>query len=189
MSSVDPSSSSTVSAQTAPASGPVGIGGWLILPILGFFATILLTGKNLLEAVQNSDGLLLILKAPSTDALAGAKLPIIASLAFGIALIATSVICLVLISTKKPAMVKAATINYLLMVAGGLVDVWGDGELRKALPDMPADPSVYRDAVKGIVASLIWIPYFHVSKRVRNTFVDKPAVVPPAPTANLEIPR
>jgi hypothetical protein len=103
--------------------------------------------------------------------------------------VTTAILCLVLLFTKSAALVKAATIHYVVMVATGVADVWADGEMHKAMPDMPQDPTIYRAAVRGIVASLIWIPYFHMSKRVRNTFIDKPAAVPPATTTNSEIPR
>src|SRR5882757_11571776 len=106
--------------------GPVGIGGWLIIPILGFFGTIYLSGRNLLDAVAQVDELTAILKAPGTDALADAKIPIVLSLVCGLLLIGTAFMCLVYILTKKLAIVKVATVHYFLMAAAGVVDVWCD---------------------------------------------------------------
>jgi len=39
-----------------------------------------------------------------------------------------------------------------------------------------SDAELYRDLVRAVIASAIWIPYFLYSKRVRNTFTDAPAV-------------
>src|SRR4029434_1056573 len=57
------------------ASGPSGIGGWLILPIIGFVATILLTGHNFWTSFKTFDGLKAIFAA-SSGPLTGLKIPI-----------------------------------------------------------------------------------------------------------------
>ena len=44
-------------AAVGEKAGPVGISGWLYVPILGFVGTILLTGFNLLAILKEADGL------------------------------------------------------------------------------------------------------------------------------------
>jgi len=163
---------------TPESQGPVGIGGWLILPVLGFAATILLTGVNLWQVLEAFDGSRAILTAPSSSPLAALKIPFAASLVFGILVVASAALCLILVFSKNRAIVKVAIAHYLILMIGGLLDVWVDHETHRAIPDVPLDPTIIRDAVRGVLIACIWIPYFLMSKRVRNTFVDKqPAIV------------
>jgi len=55
--------SNLVDNQGSP--GPCGIGGWLVLPIIGFVGTILLTGWNQLQGLSEIDGLVAIFEAQS----------------------------------------------------------------------------------------------------------------------------
>jgi len=169
--------------------GPVGLGGWLILPILGFFGTILLTGFNLLQGVAQLEGLRNIFVAESSSPLASLRIPMIASVLLGFLVIASAVYCLVLVFRKKPAIVKFATIHYLLLASASLVDTWLEYQIHAVVPSVPIDPSTLTNALRGIVAVCIWLPYFHVSKRVRNTFVYPKAPVFAVPTGNLGTPR
>jgi hypothetical protein len=54
--------------------GPSGIGGWLILPIIGFIGPIVLTLVNLSQALKEIDGLVAIFEATSGP-LAALKIP------------------------------------------------------------------------------------------------------------------
>ena len=150
-----------------PDEGPRGLGGWLILPIIGFIGTIALTGWNLTEIVRSWDGMVAIF---TTESMKDARLPVALSFLGGALVIASAALCLFLIFAKKRAIVKFATAHYLILAAAGLIDLWGQGVLERAIPGMPPDPTAIRDAVRGFVIAAIWIPYFHVSKRVRNTF-------------------
>ena len=149
--------------------GPVGLGGWLVLPMIGFFGTIGVTAFNLAESFRYFDGLLEILSA-SSGPLVSLKLPILSSMFGGVAVIVSAAACLFLIFRKNSLIVKVATAHYLILAVVSILEVWGEAKLREALPNQPADPSVVKDAVRACFAALIWIPYFHISKRVRNTF-------------------
>jgi hypothetical protein len=151
--------------------GPVGIGGWLILPILGFIGTILLTCFNLLQGLAELQGLRNIFLAESSSPLASLRLPMIASLVLGFLVIASAAYCLVLVFSKKAAVVKFATIHYLLLMAAGFADVWMEYQIHEVAPTTAVDPTTMTNALRGVVAVCIWIPYFHVSKRVWNTFI------------------
>lgn len=146
--------------------GPRGIGGWLIWPIIGFIGTAILTAVNLAQAFTSWDGIVAIF---TTESMSGARMPVALSFLAGAFVIASAALCLFLIFAKKRAVVKFATAHYLILAAAGLVDLWGQGVLERALPNVPPDPNAIRDAVRGVVIAAIWIPYFNVSRRVKNT--------------------
>jgi hypothetical protein len=70
--------------------------------------------------------------------------------------IASAAYCLYLIFAKKHAIVNFATAHYLILA----FDAWLALALEKAIPDTPADPSIGREVIRGIVIACIWIPYF-----------------------------
>lgn len=153
------------------SAGPSGIGGWLILPLLGFIGTILLTGWSLAQALVAWNGLVAIFSARSGP-LTTVQLPTAVSFVAGILVIASAAYCLYLMFAGKRAIIKFATAHYLILAAAGILEAWAQSVMEKSIPDMPPDPAVYRDAVRGVIIALIWIPYFHMSKRVRNTFTE-----------------
>ena len=151
---------------------PSACGGWLYLVILGFIGTAILTALSLIEALGQLSGLKAIMSAQSGP-LAQLKAPLIATTSFGILAILMAIYCLYLMARKDIRIINTATLYYIVVVLAGLADVWADNELRAAVPDTPPDPSVVKEVIRGIVAAAIWIPYFHVSKRVRNTFLAR----------------
>ena len=154
------------------SSGPKGIGGWLILPIIGFIGVILLTFKNLLETFskENMAGLEAIIDATSGP-LATLKIPLALSFIAGVVVIASASYCLLMIINKDYKIVKFATFHYLILAVAGLVDLWAGFVLEAAVPSAPLGNDVIKGAMQGILVALVWIPYFRMSKRVKNTFV------------------
>ncbi len=166
------------SVQAPSAAGPRGIGGWLILPILGFIGTALWTLWNLLQGLAEASGLVAILTATSGP-LVELRIPMILSVIAGVLVIASACYCLFLVYRKDAAITKFATAHYLLLLIAGFADLWLD-QVIQGVAATPADPSAIKEAVRGIVIACIWIPYFRFSKRVRNTFTNTGA---PAPVA------
>src|SRR5262245_51032829 len=120
------------------ASGPSGIGGWLILPIIGFVGTILLTGYNFWTSLKEIDGLKAIFAA-TLGPLAGLKIPVTLSLVSGCLVIISAAWCLYLIFARKHEIVRFATAHYLILAVAGLIDMWGGLALEKAMPVTPSD--------------------------------------------------
>jgi hypothetical protein len=152
-------------------SEPSGINGWLILPVIGFIGTILITGSNLLQAANETNQLVAIFSATSGP-LVAMKVPTALSLVAGALVIASGSYCLYLVVAKKRAIINFATAHYLILASAGLIDIWTLSAMEKAIPNTPFEPAVFRDAFRGIAIACIWIPYFRISKRVKNTFTN-----------------
>jgi hypothetical protein len=153
--------------------GPSGLGGWLVLPIVGFIGTILITLWNLFQALADTDAMITIFSA-SSGPIAALKLPMAASFVGGFLIIASAIYCLFLVFRRDHGITKFATAHYLILMLVGFLEFWAESAVREAAPSVPKDPTVIRDAVRGVFIACIWIPYFHLSKRVRNTFAVAP---------------
>jgi uncharacterized protein DUF2569 len=170
--------------ESEPA-GPEGLGGWLILPIIGFIATIALTGFYLWQSFQARDGLVAIFTATSAP-LADLKIPMAASLIGGLLVVASAGYCLYLLFSRDHRIVTFATAHYIILAVGGFIELWGGTVLETALPNEPKDSSLLKEAIRGVIVACIWIPYFHLSKRVKNTFgqpVEAASAGPARPVA------
>jgi hypothetical protein len=147
----------------------VGIGGWLVLPVIGFFGTALLTGSNLVLALKDTEGLVAIYSGDIPQYLP-LRLPVLLSSVFGFLVLASASLSLFLIFSKRPQVRMVASLHYGVLAVAGLVELWANGVVRSIIPEYGKDASVASDALRGVLAAMIWIPYFQFSKRVRNTF-------------------
>ena len=150
-------------SDTGTRRGPTGLGGWLILPIIGFAGTMALTVINLVQL--DTGGLAAIVTATSGP-LAALKIPTLLSLVLGCVVVMSAAFCLFLVFARKRAIVKFATAHFVLLVAAAFADGWLDEVLRSH------DPAVVSNEVRTVLIAAIWIPYFQISRRVRNTFVN-----------------
>lgn len=160
-------------------SGPVGLRGWLILPIIGFVGTILLTGFSLSQVFVEWSGIQAIL-AGGNDQLVALRVPVGLSFVVGLAVVTSAALCLWLLFARRRAVIPVAIAHYVILAMAGLVELWGDIRITEIVPGTPRDPAMLKNAARGVIGALIWAPYFAVSKRVRNTCVEpsdaRPAV-------------
>lgn len=158
--------------RNAPADGPVGLGGWLILVIIGLIVSPLRIAHLLIteHLPLFTDGTWSILTdtgSPQYHPLWG---PLLVLEGLGnlmlLALHLTALVLIMLKSRRAPAVaIGMYAFNLTFVAADFLVAGW--------IPSIAAldDPESTRELTRSLVAATIWIPYFLVSKRVRNTFV------------------
>lgn len=153
----------------ATGEGPVGLGGWLILPLIGWVVTLGLTGANIYSALGDPD-VVAILREPPPNLPGGLREAMLASLFAALLLMASSIACLVAFFRRSRRMVAIATVHFLLLFAAGFVEYGAAQAIGAAVGDAQVARDAVRDLLRGVIAAAIWIPYFHRSRRVRNTF-------------------
>lgn len=148
---------------------PSGIGGWLVLPAIGFIIGIPKTTWEL------SRDLGPIFQTTTVDAFlnpefpVGLKLYLVAVLA-GTAVLYVSMIVAAFLFFKKKRSAPGFIINFQYFSVGflALIAFWGT-----SIPDLGEEPYAQIGTAIGMaISAAIWIPYFMRSKRVKNTFVN-----------------
>lgn len=153
--------------------GPVGIGGWLILVVIGLVVTpirlVLFLMTNYVPIFR--DGAWGQLTTPGTPAYHALWAPVITFEIAGnmliIVLALVTLFCLIRKSRKTP---KMAIVLYSWAAVFVVIDFF----TANLIPTVAAqsDPDSVKDLVRSLIAAAIWIPYFLVSKRVKATFVN-----------------
>ena len=153
--------------------GPVGIGGWLILPLIGLIFTPIAAVVSLWTQYLPifTQGIYERLTDPAFQnyhPLWGPALilELIAQIIFA----AGSIWALVLLFRKSQLFPSVMIAFYALNVAYLAADTW----LASQIPMLRAMNlgEIGGRLVIGLIAAAIWIPYMRISKRVKNTFVN-----------------
>jgi hypothetical protein len=157
---------------------PVGIGGWLILPIIhlvlnaGLILFYLAKGfaKGFANGLAEGAPQAATAPAPPVEFSPGVDFAMALSL-FSLLIVAYAVFCLIQFFRKKKSVPRLMIVFYILL----LVLVGASYYLVTQFPELPHSPKMVGEATMGIVRTVIavaiWIPYFLVSVRVKNTFV------------------
>ena len=152
-------------------SGPVGLGGWLILVGLG----LVFTPLRLLSFIGQTfvpiftEGSWELLTTPGSEVYHPLWGPLIVfELAVNGGFLLAGIGLLILFFMRSPVFPKAYIWVALLNLPLVLLDAW---LTTRVLPDQPMfDADTARELGRSFVAVAIWVPYMLVSRRVRNTF-------------------
>jgi hypothetical protein len=153
--------------------GPRGIAGWLILPALGIvfapFGLLVSIVRDILPAF--GDDVWPLLVNPGSPIYHRLWVPIIIfELVADVLIVIGSIVVLVLFFRKSrhaPRVIVGWLAALLLVQIVDLV-------LTRQIPAVASQVEFddYRDLLRSAVAAAIWIPYFLVSRRVKNTFIE-----------------
>lgn len=144
----------------------IGIGGWLVLPTIGFT----LTPIALLVSIFSNDYLDLetwgLLFNPNSSFYAPSHaLFILLEFSFNLLFIIYSSLVAVLLFTKRSSLPRMAIIlyiaNFLFLLADYIIALNLNLEITS---------DVIPQLIKSLIASIIWVPYFLISNRVKQTF-------------------
>ena len=167
-----------IAQQNNVDTGPVGLGGWLILPIIGLFITPLFVGATVVNNVLPSfkPEVWSVLTTPGTEAYHPLWAPlIIFETIANVILIIGAIVLLVLLFQKKKIFPKLMIGLYLFNVLVVGVDFLALASfITETFPEIAKEVTAdaTRNLTSGVVAAAIWVPYFFVSERVKNTFVN-----------------
>ena len=150
--------------------GPKGFGGWLILPIIGLVISPFTMGFSFfsdLLPVLTSD-----LWAKINDKSLPGHQPMLAPLIIyevvvNVAMIAFTLFVMFFFFQKSRRTPRLYIIWLILLAAMQIVDA-----MLASSAGVRIDGQGIRDLVRSVAAAAIWVPYFLVSRRVKNTFVE-----------------
>jgi Protein of unknown function (DUF2569) len=151
-----------------------GIGGWLWIPIVGFVLSI---GVHIYSLIITFSGdslenVIAAFRVENDHPAALLRVPVLGSTIFSFCCITTALFCLFYIYKKSAKIIWGATFSYALALVSLSFDYWADGVISSVPPVTERDPALWQSLMRSIPIAIIWSIYFHISKRVRNTFVN-----------------
>lgn len=153
--------------------GKKGLGGWLILPHIGLYLSIILTLVQLLFIIAPImfSEYWELLTSPDSDFYHSLWAPIlIFEMVFNLLLLGLCIFALVQLYGKKSSFPKLMIMIY----SASLFFMFVDYLLALQIPAVSEveDGTRPSDLLRSVLSTAIWIPYFIRSKRVKNTFVN-----------------
>jgi hypothetical protein len=138
-----------------------GIGGWLIVVAIGL-------GLGPFALLLSAGGALLLLMSPMSQDLLAAHPEVARLLMLSAAIDSVLILALILLNIlfygKKKFFPRAAIV---FLVANFILDLAAHQMLLQFIPTFPST-----GAFMSLVSAAIWIPYFLLSQRVKQTFVN-----------------
>ncbi len=155
---------------------PNGLRGWLILPAIFLVTTPFNIGATLVRDFLPifRDGGWALFTTPGSEFYHPYWAPGITLEVVGnILLIVFSVTLIFLFFSKS----YRFPLLFIIFISANFIFVLCDTFLAYSIPALEArnDPGVLKELIRSVVYAAVWIPYFLISKRVKNTFVkDEP---------------
>ncbi len=141
------------------------IGGWLILPAIGLCISPFRIVYDLFNMPQVYDSQMWAnLLALKRYGLFGF---VFVEHVYNMVLVPFTILIVVLFFKRRSSLPRIISIYFAVRCVVAVADVVAVGHVDTA------DASFYRNMVQGIVAAAVWIPYFNVSTRVKETFVKR----------------
>lgn len=156
---------------------PSGIGGWLLLPLVGLVLTALSAAKNLVVDTLTSLRPEIWGQLTSPDSAVDSNFWAPYVIVSGLINLVTATgagVLLVLFLKRKKEVPLLISLLYGWAVAMAIFEAFSLGHLASQLPELfEANElaSTTRAVVRSLVVACVWVTYFKLSKRVRNTFV------------------
>ncbi len=148
------------------------IGGWLILVAIGLILTPLRLGFALFKDILPvfSAETWQVLTTPGTEAYHPSWAPLLIFELVGNIIFIIFPIVIAIFFFQKRKVVPKLIIAFLL---SNLAFVGSDYFLANTIPFVASqdDPASLKELARTLVGSLIWVPYFLVSKRAKATFI------------------
>lgn len=153
--------------------GPEGLGGWLLLPMLGLILTPLACLAAMVQLVTLFEpDTWQSLTASSGDTHHPLWMPLILFEAiYNIGFFVFAIYLLIKTFKKSAKAPQLFILFYAINLLMQFVDTGLFAIIGQTYPDL-MDGNTYKDLGRAVVGSLIWIPYFKRSVRVKNTFVN-----------------
>ena len=151
---------------------PKGLGGWLIVPAIGLFVLPfrLLTSLHSDFLPIFREGYWEILTTPGREAYHPLWAPLITFEVMGNALfVVFDLVLIYLFFTKS----HRFPYLFIAFIVANVVFVVSDYFVAGLIPAVAAqkDTESIREMIRAVSTAIIWVPYFLVSQRVKNTFV------------------
>lgn len=154
-------------------SSNLSIGGWLVLPAIGIvLSAFVLIYQIVSEGFFNHNTWLSLLNSGLDNAheivfLVGIEL------IYNILYLIFIVLIILLFFTRRSNTPRLISIFYVISFTVPLLDTLLTYEMFPEYLIEADSTATYKDITRSAIAALIWIPYFHMSDRVKNTFINR----------------
>ena len=149
----------------------LSLGGWLVLPGIGLVLSPFILIFQIANQGYFNSGVWSLFKQAGYENHGSMTILLGVEFVVNLAILVFTILLIVLYFKKRTSLPKLMVIYYGANLLFPIIDVLLYSSLfPQELLDVSDDSETYKQIGRGLVAAAIWIPYFLVSQRVKDTF-------------------
>ncbi len=148
------------------------IGGWLILPAIGLIISPFVLSLQIINEDFFNHNTWLSLNSIGENA-ANITVLFAAELIYNFLFLMFNLLVIYMFFSRRTSLPRLITIYYIVSLLGPILDHFLVEILAPGVLTEVDRNTTYTDATRTIIGAAIWIPYFNISERSKNTFCRK----------------
>jgi hypothetical protein len=146
------------------------IGGWLVLPAIGLIFSPIVLGFQIFSEDFFNHNTWIGINDSGFEQSMNIMILFAAEIIYNFLFVTYSILVLILFFQKRSSVPRLISILYVLSFIIPALDLFLSEQLVPGTSTAAENMASYKSIGRSFVAAAIWIPYFYLSKRVKNTF-------------------
>lgn len=146
------------------------IGAWLILPAIGLTISPFVLLKSIVTTTEYFNHQTWLAYMHSGTEYIDVMMLMGIEMIYNFLFLGLTIFLVISFYKRRTSVPLVATVFYILNFTGPLLDAFFTDMVVTGTESQFDNPNLYKNALRSFVGLIIWVPYFNLSERAKNTF-------------------